>query len=214
VGVAYGVSNRTHFEEITLRPAVHDQDDPPAGYLPGSQLQMFLTRLRYDNDRHQLSLQQFTLVDLIALSPWDRWVRHPSWKVNTGLQNALDLNRDPGHTLFYGLNGGSGISFNVPGVQGALFYTMAEADFGLGAPFRDYYRMGGGGLGGISWVPCAWWRARFQGGYTYYPLGNPGGVTKLQLTQSIPLRKSVEARVVLERQNSYKEALFSLLWYL
>src|SRR5947209_19445967 len=92
---AYGFTNHSHFEELGLRPAVHDQDDPSLGYIPGSQLQMFNLRLRYDNDRKTGYLQQFTLVDMMSFSPLDRWVRHPSRKVNTGLQVANDLDRDP-----------------------------------------------------------------------------------------------------------------------
>ena len=72
--LSYGFSNHSHFEELSLRPALHDQDDPPAGYSPGSQLEMFHLKLRYDDNRKTAYVQEFHAVDLISLTPWDRWI--------------------------------------------------------------------------------------------------------------------------------------------
>jgi hypothetical protein len=214
LALAYGLTNRSHFEEINLRPAVHDQDDPPLGFTPWSQLQMFTLRLRWDDDRRTAFLQQFTLVDLMSYSALDRWVKHPSWKVNTGLQVANDLNRDPENALVYGLNGGSGFSMKIPFIPQSLVYALADADLGVGHPFRDKYRAGGGPSGGIFVTPVAWWRLHLHAVYYNYPLGNPGETTKLQLIQSVPLGRDLEVRFNLERQNAYKEVLFSLQAYL
>jgi hypothetical protein len=120
LGLSYGFSNHSHFEELSLRPAVHDQDDPPEGYLPGSKLEMFHAKLRYDNDRKTLYLQQFALIDMMSLTPWDQWIHPPSWKVNSGFAVANDLNRDPENSLYYGLNLGTGYSARAPGTDKIL----------------------------------------------------------------------------------------------
>lgn len=213
IGLSYGFTNRSHFEELSLRAAAHDQDDPPEGYLPGSQLQMFHLRLRYDNDRKVLYPQQLTLVDLISFSPWDRWVRKPSWRVQTGLNTANDLNKDPEHALYYGLGGGSGFSLATPISPHSIIYALAEVDSGIGTTFRDNYRLGGGGSTGFFVEVTRHYRAHFNASYFNY-LGDPDSATKLQLFQSVPLYKDMELRMKLERQNIYKEVLLSLYVYL
>jgi hypothetical protein len=214
LGLSYGFSNHSHFEEFSARPAVHDQDDPPLGYIPGSQLQMFLLRLRYDNDRRTFYPEQFTLVDLTSFSPWDRWVHHPSWKVNTGLSVAHDLDRDPENSLYYGLNGASGFSAQIPKLERSMVYALAEADAGFGAVFRDGYRLGGGGTAGIALEPIANWRMHVEGSYLRYSAGEPGEAVRWRLIQNIPLAANFALRAKLERQNQYKEVLVSALWYL
>ena len=43
-----------------------------------------------------------------------------------------------------------------------------------------------------------------------HDLGDPRGVTRLSLVNAFRLHERVQARVALERHNSYKEALFNL----
>jgi hypothetical protein len=212
LGLNYGFTNHSHFEELSLRAAVHDQDDPPLGYIPGSQLQMFNVRMRYDNDRKTAYLQQFTLIDLKSFSPWDRWVHPPSWRVNTGLDVANELNRDPENSLYYGLNGGSGFSFKTPLSQDSMVYALAQMDSGIGHAFRDNYRLGGGGNAGVMFDIARFWHVHFDASYDDY-IGNPISSTKLKLIQGCPLTRDIQMRIALERQNQYKEVMFSLLLY-
>ncbi len=213
IGLSYGFSNHSHFEELSLRAAVHDQEDPPDGYLPGSKLEMFHAKFRYDNDRDTLYIQQLTLVDLLSLTPWDRWIHPPSWKVNSGVAVANDLNRDPENSLYYGLNLGSGYSAWVPGVEKLLVYGMAEFEFELGHPFDHWVRLGGGPSGGILYAPVPYWRARLAASNYTYAAGG-ASTTKLGFYQSLSLTKTLELRAKLERQNLYKEVLFTLAWFL
>ncbi len=211
IGLSYGFSNRSHFEELSLRPAIHDQDDPPEGFLPGSKLEMFHAKLRYDNDRNTLYLQQFDIINLLSITPWDRWIHPPSWKVNSGFGVAQDLNRDPENSLYYGLNLGSGYAARAN--DQTLLFAMAEMDMGLGHPFNHFVRFGGGPSGGVLFNPVNLYRARFQASSDAYAVGSPSA-TKLGVYQSFSLTKDFELRAKLERQNTYKEVLFSLVWFL
>ena len=214
VGVSYGFTHRSHFEELSLRSALHDQDDPTDGYLSGSQLQMFHLRLRYDNDHDVVYLKQLTLVDLISFSPWDRWVHPPSWRVGTGLEVAHDLDRNPEDSLYYALHGGSGVSVPLPFSRHAMAYALATADSGVGTVFRDNYRIGGGGMVGFFFDLAEVWRLHVDASHIHYPLGEPGGATRLRLIQAFPLTKTAQLRAQLERQNNYKEVLLSILVHL
>jgi len=215
IGLSYGFSNRSHFEELSLRPAIHDQEDPPEGYLPGSKLEMFHAKLRYDNDRDTLYLQQFALIDLLSITPYDRWIHPPSWKVSSGIMVANDLNRDPENSLYYGLNLGTGYSAWVPGTDDkALVYGMAEMELEVGHAFDDSVRFGGGPSGGILFNPVRFWRARLQMSHFPYAVGGTPSTTKLGLYQSVSLSKDFELRTKLERQNTYKEVLLTWVWFL
>src|SRR5262249_45114114 len=179
IGVSYGFSNHSHFEELSLRPAVHDQEDPPEGYLPGSKLEMFHPKLRYDNDRKTLYVEKFALIDLMSLTPWDRWIHPPSWKVNSGLAVAHDLDRDPENSLYYGLNLGTGYSAYWPGIDKLLFFGIGELELELGPEFNHSVRFGGGPNGGILWMPVKFWRSRLAVSYFPYAVGGTPATTKL-----------------------------------
>ena len=213
--LSYGFSNHSHFEELSLRPAIHDQDDPPEGYLPGSKLEMFHLKMRYDNDRNTAYVQEFDVINLLSLTPWDRWIHPPSWKVNSGVRVANDLNRDPENSLDYGLNLGTGYSAWMPGTDNRLFfYGMGEMVFELGHAYTHDVRFGGGPSGGILFDPVKFWRARFEASYFPYALGGTPSTTKLGIYQSFSLSKRVELRAKVERQNSYKEVLLSAVLFL
>ena len=214
INLSYGFSNHSHFEELSLRPAIHDQDDPPEGYLPGSKLEMFHTRLRYDNDRSTLYLQEFSLVDMVSLTPWDRWIHPPSWKVKTGVAVANDLQGDPENSLYYGLNLGNGYAAYVPGTDKVLLFGMVQMDLQLGHAFTHTVRFGGGPVGGVLFNPVKYWRARFQASQTPYASGGTPATTQLGFYQSLSLSRNIELRAKLERQTNYKEVLFTLAWFL
>lgn len=213
LGVSYGFSNRAHFEELSIRPSIHDQDDPSYGYLPGSQLQMFLLRVRYDHDRKKIYPQEFTLADAVSMTPLDRWIRHPSWKMKTGFAVAEDLPKDADHAQYFGIRFGSGISLS-PRPEQWLFFAMADGDSGLGATFDRYYRLGVGGVSGLIVQPIPLWKIRFEGGWMRYPLGNYGEAVRLQLVNNFEITRHVSVRSTLSRQNRNKEALFTFYLYL
>ncbi len=213
VGLSYGVTTKSHFEELSIRPAAHDQDDASLGYIPGSQLHMFNFKIRYDKDRKTGYLQEFSLIDLKSYSPWDRWMHHPAWQVGTGLQVAQDLAKDPENSLHYDAHGGSGIAFHTPLSRESMAYALAVADVGVGAPFRDYYRFGGGGTAGLWFDLFTVWRMHIDATYLNYPLGDPMGSVRLSFLSAIPLGHWGQWRVQLSRQNDYKEVLNQVLVY-
>ncbi len=214
IGLSYGVSNRSHFEELSLRPAIHDQEDPAEGYLPGSKLEMFHLKLRMDNDRSEFYVQQFSLIDMVSIVPYDRWIHPPSWKVNSGFAVAGDLDRDPEHSLSYGLNLGPGYTVRLFGSDKALLYGMVEMTLELGHMYENWVRFGGGPSGGLLLYPVKLWRMSLSSAYFPYAVGGTPATVKWSLVQSLTVAKDFELRVKLERLNSNKEALFSLVYYL
>lgn len=210
--LSHGFSNRSGFQEISLRPAIHDQEDPPQGYLPGSKLEMFHLTLRYDDKRTTLYVKEFSVIDMVSMTPFDRWIHPPSWKVQSGLGVADDLQSDPENSLYYGLHLGSGYSaWLVP--EKVLVYGMGEATLQLGSVFKDTVRLGGGPTAGILLTPLSMYRLRFSGSYTPYLTGGTPSTVRISLHQSVSLTKSLDARLKLERANAYKEILLSLAYF-
>jgi len=65
--------NNDSFLQLRLRPAYHDQLDNDDGYVPGAQIDFLNIALRYRMDEPKLELDEFTLVDIISLSPRSRF---------------------------------------------------------------------------------------------------------------------------------------------
>ena len=213
VGLGWGVNEDESFEEFNVRAALHDLEANPDGFVNGSQLEMFHLRFRYFNDRKKLNLEELTLIEIISLSAWDKWVHPPSWHVRTGAEVARDLNLNSEESLYYGLSGGSGYSFNLLKNESVLSYFMWLGDAGLGSVFDDGYRVGAGGLTGL--LVQATPRLRYHANVSAlrYPTGHVGNKVKFQLTQNFALSKNSEFRIILERQNAYKELFINLHLY-
>jgi hypothetical protein len=214
IGSGFGFSSRGAFEEFSIRPALHDLEADPSGYVPGSQLEMFNLRLRFDNDRQRVYPEELTLIDLKSLTGWDRWIHSPSWELRTGLSVARDLDRDPENSLYYSLHLGPGLGFESHLWRREMVYGLADMDTGVGGIFDHGYRWGGGGTSGILFEAASFWRIHFQAAFIQYPVGHVGSATKLSLAQSFSISRNVEFRATLERQNTYREALLTLNFYL
>ena len=113
----------------------------------------------------------------------------------------------------YGLQVGPGISLRTHVLRGEHWYALAEADTQFGGVFENNFRAGAGTESGVIVEAAPGWHVHFKAAYFRYPWGNEGEAVRLRLIQACPLGKSMQFRVTLERQNRYKEMLFSLLRY-
>ena len=214
LGLGAGISSRGPFEEISARPALHDLEADPTGYLPGSQLEMLNVRARYDNSSGEAHLEELTLIGLESLAGWDPWIHSPSWQLRTGLATARDLDKDPARSLYYDFDLGPGLAYESHLWRRETVYVLADVDTGVGSVFNRGYRWGGGGTSGILLEAASFWRIHFRATDVEYAFGQPGSAVKLSLIQSFSLSHSVELRSTIQRQNSYHEALLSLNVYL
>jgi hypothetical protein len=212
-GWSQGWRKGSAFEELSIRPALHDLADDARGYIPHSQLEMFHLKVRYDNDRKKLHLERFTLLDIVSLSPWDRWVKPLSWKLFAGIDTAKDLGRPPEKSKHFRLGGGAGATLGTRLWRREAFYVLAEGDGGLGGTFRDDYRVGFGGEAGVAGEIASFWRALFEWGVRRYPAGHVDTLTRARTVQSFTLSRNVEFRGSLLREGPGEEAMLTLHWY-
>ena len=213
IGFGFGFTRDSTFEELSFRPALHDLAAKQEGFIPNSKLEMFHLVLRFDNQDQTPFIEKLTLLEIISLSPWDQWIKKPSWKVITGLDLAKELDCVPRNCLYYGLNLGRGLSLKTELWREETFYLMAEADMGIGRVFRDYYRFGGGGRLGVLIDLASFWRVHLEGALLHYPLGNVHTNYNFMSTQAFFLSKNLEFRISLKKETTYKEAIFSISKY-
>lgn len=212
IAFTQGVSNRSAFQELQLRPALQDLDDSAYGYLPGSQLEMFNTRIRYDDRRKTPYLEELSLVDIVSLPSWDAWVHKPSWKVNAGARVAHELNKDPENSLYFGLNTGPGISLKI--ASPLRVFAFAEIDGGAGAPWRAGGRFGAGGSAGVLFEFNRYWRVRAQVQQIHYVIGDPDSTTHVEVVPSWSITDRLDLRIHLDQWNRYKEGRLGVYWFL
>ncbi|HRY30083.1 MAG TPA: hypothetical protein P5079_08630, partial [Elusimicrobiota bacterium] len=214
ISLGYGFNDDTEFEELSLRPALHDLPADPAGYIPNSQLEMFHLLLRYNNDRGHVYVERLGLLDIVSLAPLDRWIKRPSWKFFTGWGNAKDTGRPPDKGLHFDLNAGTGPTLETSMWKKETFYLLAESDLGVGGLFRRNYRWGVGGTAGCLVDVTDAWRVVLEETYLRYPLGEVRSRTRTDLTQSFTLNRRTELRLILRRDGPWKETLLTANYYL
>lgn len=89
--VAYGLGRRSQddFLSFKLRPAYHDVVDPPSGYSNGAQINFLDLHARYYPDSEKLQLDKLTVINVLSLTPQDRYFSPISWGVDVGIEQQL-----------------------------------------------------------------------------------------------------------------------------
>jgi hypothetical protein len=206
IGVGFGADRYTTFQEFSIRPALHDIEEDPTGYVKGSELEMFSVKGRYNNDRGKAYLENFTFIDIVSLTPHDSWAKSPTWRVRAEIKPAKDLDRRPEHSLIATINGGSGITFGP-------FSAMVEMDGSASGVFNNGYRAGAGASGSVLLPMKNGLVTHFKAAALRYPMGDVSNVVYFRLAQTIPISKKWMLRLVGERFNHHIEGLATINRY-
>ncbi|HAH08165.1 MAG TPA: hypothetical protein DCM05_16845 [Elusimicrobia bacterium] len=212
-GGGFGLTRDSSFEEVSLRPALQDLLDDPAGYLPDSRLEAFHLRWRIDNRTGKGYFRQADFFHVMALNPYDDWLLRPSWEVGTGLDQAEELVEFPQDALYYGLLGSGGLSLSSSLLGREVFYALLTADTGFGSAFESGYRLGGGVRGGATFALGGRWRAQFEAKFLDYGLGDDRSNWAYSLGQSFQLSRNAALRLSLGRHGIHKEVMLSFHGY-
>lgn len=204
-GLGAGVSNRGAFEEISWRVALHDLESVDDGYIPDSQLEMASGHVRFDNTSRQAAIERFDIVNIVSMSPWDPWVRKPSWRLSTGVDQAKELGCSGPSCLYYNINAGGGLCALSHLGRRELYFALAETDFGFGPVLAQDWRAGLGGSAGVIIDVTAAWRILAEATYIEYAQRSSPR-QRLRLSNSLRLTRDTELRVTLDRRNPAEEA--------
>ena len=198
VALGGGVRDDRGYVELRVRPAFHDLLDPQGGYTAGAMIDFFDVAGRVYPDNGDVRLQELTLLDIVSVSPWDRFFHPISWTVGVGSTTRLlprntDDSDAPLVDRYVGrVTGGGGVAID-PWPQ-ALAYTFATAAFDAGEGLTPAYATGPGAAAGVYFGPASdRWRGHLYGEMTGYAVGDAsvasrvGGAARLTLTRHMAL---------------------------
>jgi hypothetical protein len=210
--IGAGARNGGSFTELAWRPGYHDLLDRAGGYAPGAQIEGFSWRLRYDHDDRRLYVRDLRVVEVLSVSPWDSWMRKPSWTVGTGLDTAFELGKPAADSLVYEGHAGTGLAADLgPRASG---YALAVAEGAAGAALREGWRAGGSLRAGAVAQLTGRWRALLEGGLSAQPFGDktPNHRLRAALNWAPSRDRAVRAEFLL-RGPHREGGLYAVLYY-
>lgn len=200
------------FGELAWRPGYHDLLDEGRGYVPGAAIEAASWRLRYDGASRRAHLHDARLIEIVSVSPFDPWMKKPSWGVGTGLETAYELGREPSASLLYEGHAGSGLS--VEPAEGALLFALAQAEGAAGAALRQGFRAGGSLRGGVSARLAPGWTALADGALSAYAWGDRRPAHRLRAGLNwAPARDQALRLEGLLRGGHREGGLYGVLYY-
>jgi len=144
-----------------VRPALREFQDVSLGLSPWSQLQIMGFSLSYAPSQNLLRLEEFNVVDIVALSPWRAHVRKLSYRLRTGLYRHDQFLPQNVSTLSWDSTAGAG--FTLPLGKHAGVFLMVQATGQVGSVWENTLRIAPSALTGIK----ANWSARFNSIVSY-----------------------------------------------
>lgn len=130
----YGSSDDQPFTDVYLRPSYHDLMDADAGYQYGAEINFFDFHIR--SQARSGTLEQFTLIDIVSLTPRDRFFMPVSWRISTGLER-FELPQTDDRPLVFNVRGGAGPSYRLSDNQ--LVSLMLEGALLADSKLPDGY---------------------------------------------------------------------------
>jgi hypothetical protein len=204
IGVGSGNRDDVPYQEISVRPAYHDQNDPAAGYIRGAQIQFFNFRLRHYGNEGGIRIEEFVPIDIFSLTSRNDFFQSLSWKVNVGwARKHLSENNEP---LITRLNGGVGYAWDAPSLDRpqAQIYTLLESTLESTPQYNGHYAWGAGPSAGIITDITDNWRLNAYARVQHFALGEAHTVSEISLLQRYALSKQSALRLEIARKTEFE----------
>ena len=186
LSMGLGLKNNDFFQELRYRAAQHELSDPSGGYIEGSEIVFFSMAIRNTPADEGLRLEGLDIIDIVSISPRDRFFKPTSWKVKTGfIQKTMP---DGDEKLVYHLNPGGGFAFKNDNL--GLYYFMFETDLNVGGSYKDTYSLGIGPSIGIITEITEAWKMNLLANAFYYGLGDNHKSYKVSAQQVVRLSRN------------------------
>ena len=159
---------------LAFRPAYHDRLDPPAGYLPGGEIEFFsLSLLAHE----RVQVADLRVVSVQSVTPWDRVFRPWLWQASGGLRRfgADAVTARFANSLGYYVDGGAG--YAVGDAQRWMLYGFGFGSLDLNHDIEDGYGFGLGLRTGLALT----WSQRLTQELQADWLADAGGAAERQL---------------------------------
>lgn len=200
----YGQRDGQTYAELRLRPAYHELMDPQGGYVRGAQINFLDLRLRrYQGAgpaaRDQLRLEQFTLLNIVSLTPRNRLFKSLSWHLDLGrYRTRLRANGD---ALVNRFSGGTGVTYALG--RSTLVYGFINTALESSRRLDHHYALAmGPGFGVITDVTSRW-RMKLSAGMLRYGIGDTHTEGRIEWAQRITLGPQSAVQLTLARQRAF-----------
>jgi hypothetical protein len=223
VSLYSGSENNFFIGGFEFRPAIHDELDPDAGYLPHSELVIGRTSIEYfsaqGGNQQNVRLQELTLAEVGTIAPWDPFHRTPSWKIGFGVHRPVDT--ECLQCLAAEVKGGMGISkYLWPAQKNLLIYGLANGLTEGSAQFDAGYRLGASLLIGVNADFLNVAHLQIEGEHIrFFPVisDESRGLNRLGTTLSCGLSQNLSLRLTynlfLKDSKNFSRAIFALGHY-
>ncbi len=213
IGLGGGADRHQSFEEIRLRPAIHDLLSNDTGYPANSELEMLSFRGRYENRARKFILDEAELLRITSIYPFDPWSFKLSWKAHTGAVLPREKRCDRWRCLTYYGNAGAGLAARTSLWRREIFYVFAEAEGAGGGVFDRQFRLGPGVSGGLLFDVASRSRIHAEGRYLVPLLGDPHRVWESSVYGTVYLSRNWELRAGAKTGTAPDELSGGLYWY-
>jgi hypothetical protein len=207
-GLGVGWREGEFFNEANFRLAFHDLLDPESGYTPGAQIQALGLTLRHYSRSDHTRIENFTLLDILSLSPVDALFASPSWKINASLDTIQHHNCR--FCRIGNLNAGIGMAAESSWLNREVYFGLAELSTEVGRVFHGNHRVGGGLTVGATAGITDRWKFALSGSYLNFPLGDKSDEWRLSAQQRYTLKRNFDLRFDFNHRAQTQELVLNL----
>ena len=213
IDAGFGINMDESFIEIGVRPAFSDLLDTDYGYHQGVQIKFGDMRFRHYISENKFVLDSLGIIDIVSISPRNRFFKPLSWKVHTGVYR--EIMADGKESPIYRLGTGGGLAYynNRMG----LGYLFLEPELQYGTDLEENFSFGGGLSIGLVKDITKWWKCHISAKQLYFELGDDHASGKIASSQNFILTRNNHIRINASREKTFgrynSEAKINWRWF-
>jgi len=207
-----GFRGGDRFLEIGYRPVFSDLLDTEFAAGQGARIEFLNTRFRYYPGNRRLALDNLGLIQILSISPRDRFFRPVSWKFDLGLRQALRKNGN--ESSVFELNTGGGMAFSA-GFSGTVFGFL-EPRLQAGETLDEGYAAGIGVSAGLLTPVAKGWKSLVYFRHTYFPAGDDHQHSEVFCSQRFRLSRNHALELDLNWEKAYDQDILetAVQWHI
>lgn len=198
LALGVGLDRDEAFLEIRIRPVYHGLMDCDDGYVKGAQLIFTDLVLRCFPSENKVALEGLDVIDIMSLSPRNKFFHPISWKIKTGITRITG--DDEQDHLVYQINPGGGLAFDAGPLD--LVYAMLETGLNVGGALQHDYALGAGGSFGLVTTLNTHWKAHLFARDIAYGPGDRFNAFEACLQQSFIINPAQSIALDLSRRKT------------
>ncbi len=208
--------NKDNFVQLRFRPAYHDLLDNDDGYVPGAQIDFLNIALRYSRDKSKLELEEFTLVDIVSLSPRGRFFQPVSWRIRTSWQRRIFPDKQVPNELTFLVDGGAGLAARP--TKNIMAFGLMDVGLDAHSQLKDDYAVGVGVEAGVIAQVTPQWKLLLYAQHMRFRAGKPYEYNTYKIAQRVMLKSQQALNLEWSQQHAFDHTLeswtVSWRWYL